>query len=76
MRYIEIYTRQDKRNVKKWSNQIQTLKNNEISDENSILFGEDQSRYIITVSSDNLKNFLKISEKNNASIFKIGEVIQ
>ena len=55
---------------------ISSLKNNEISDENSILFGEDQSRYIITVSSDNLKNFLKISEKNNASIFKIGEVIQ
>lgn len=55
---------------------ISSLKNNEISDENSILFGEDQSRYIITVSSDNLKNFLKISEKNNASIYKIGEVIQ
>ena len=55
---------------------ISSLKNNEVSDENSILFGEDQSRYIITVSSDNLKNFLKISEKNNASIFKIGEVIQ
>ncbi len=55
---------------------ISSLKNNEISDENSILFGEDQSRYIITVSSDNLKNFLKIAEKNNASIFKIGEVIQ
>jgi phosphoribosylformylglycinamidine synthase len=55
---------------------ISSLKNNEISDENSILFGEDQSRYIITVSSENLKNFLKISEKNNASIFKIGEVIQ
>jgi len=55
---------------------ISSLKNNEISDENSILFGEDQSRYIITVSNENLKNFLKISEKNNASIFKIGEVIQ
>lgn len=54
---------------------ISSLKNNEISDENSILFGEDQSRYIITVSNENLKNFLKISEKNNASIFKIGEVI-
>ena len=55
---------------------ISSLKNNEISDENSILFVEDQSRYIFTVSGDNLKNFLKISEKNNASIFKIGEVIQ
>ena len=55
---------------------ISSLKNNEVSDENSILFGEDQSRYIITVSNDNLKNFFKISEKNNASIFKIGEVIQ
>ena len=55
---------------------ISSLKNNEVSDENSILFGEDQSRYIITVSNDNLKNFFKISEKNNASIYKIGEVIQ
>jgi phosphoribosylformylglycinamidine synthase len=55
---------------------ISSLKNNEISDENSILFGEDQSRYIIAVSNENLKNFLKISEKNNASIFKVGEVIQ
>jgi phosphoribosylformylglycinamidine synthase len=55
---------------------ISTLKNNEINDENSILFGEDQSRYIVSISHDNLKDFLKSAEKNKIVIFKIGQVIQ
>ena len=54
---------------------ISSLKNDEISDENAILFGEDQSRYIVAIEGSNLKDFLKIVEKNKILIFKIGEVI-
>lgn len=40
-----------------------------------ILFGEDQSRYVVSVDDLNIKNFLKIAEKNKITINKIGEVI-
>jgi phosphoribosylformylglycinamidine (FGAM) synthase-like enzyme len=52
------------------------LKNEELNDDNAILFGEDQSRYVISISNENLKDFLKIAEQNKVAIFKIGEVIK
>ena len=55
---------------------ISSLKNEEINDENAILFGEDQSRYVVSIANSNLKDFLKIAEKNKIAIFKIGQVIQ
>ena len=55
---------------------ISTLKNEEVNDDNAILFGEDQSRYVISISNENLKDFLKIAEQNKIQIFKIGEVIK
>lgn len=55
---------------------ISSLKNDELNDENAILFGEDQSRYIISISHQNLKDFFKNAEQNNVSIAKIGEVIK
>jgi phosphoribosylformylglycinamidine synthase len=55
---------------------ISSLKNEELNDDNAILFGEDQSRYVISISNENLKDFLKIAEQNKVAIFKIGEVIK
>jgi phosphoribosylformylglycinamidine synthase len=55
---------------------ISSLKNEEVNDENAILFGEDQSRYVISISNENLKDFLKIAEQNKIEIFKIGEVVK
>ena len=55
---------------------ISSLKNEEVNDDNAILFGEDQSRYVISISNQNLKDFLKIAEQNKIEIFKIGEVIK
>jgi len=40
-----------------------------------ILFGEDQSRYIVAVNNANLRDFLKILEKNQIKFYQIGEVI-
>ena len=55
---------------------ISSLKNEEVNDDNAILFGEDQSRYVISISNQNLKDFLKIAEQNKIEIFKIGEVVK
>jgi phosphoribosylformylglycinamidine synthase len=55
---------------------ISSLKNEEVNDDNAILFGEDQSRYVISISNENLKDFLRIAEQNKIEIFKIGEVVK
>jgi phosphoribosylformylglycinamidine synthase len=51
----------------------QITKNN--IDNNSILFGEDQSRYIISINDFNYKEFNKIAEKFKINHYNIGEVI-
>ena len=42
----------------------------------NILFGEDQSRYVVSVKNSNLKDFVKILEKNQIKFYQIGEVIR
>lgn len=44
-------------------------------DENHILYGEDQSRYIVSIDSSMVKDFKKLAEKSKIDFFKIGEVI-
>jgi phosphoribosylformylglycinamidine synthase len=44
-------------------------------DEHNILFGEDQSRYIITLDTSMIKDFTKFAEKHKIHYHKIGEVI-
>jgi phosphoribosylformylglycinamidine (FGAM) synthase-like enzyme len=55
---------------------ISELKSSNITDENKILFGEDQSRYLVALDSSVVKEFRKKAEKNGVAIFKIGEVVQ
>jgi len=44
-------------------------------DESAILFGEDQSRYIVSISKDNVKEFINLAKIKNVNIAKIGEVV-
>jgi len=44
--------------------------------EPEILFGEDQSRYVVSVNNYNLKDFVKILEKNQIKFYHIGEVVK
>ncbi len=41
-------------------------------DENALLFGEDQSRYVIAIDPSLVKDFKKKAEKKGVSVFKIG----
>jgi phosphoribosylformylglycinamidine (FGAM) synthase-like enzyme len=47
-----------------------------ISNENAILFGEDQSRYVVAINSELVKDFRKNAEKKGINVFKVGEVIK
>ena len=42
----------------------------------NILFGEDQSRYIVAFPSSVEDSFLKLAQKSNVEIVKVGEVIK
>lgn len=53
---------------------ISSISKNNI-DDNSILFGEDQSRYIISINDFNYKEFNKIAEKLKINFYNIGEVV-
>jgi phosphoribosylformylglycinamidine synthase len=44
-------------------------------DENHLLFGEDQGRYIISVAPENLETVIKLSSAKQIDLFKVGEVI-
>lgn len=41
-------------------------------DENKILFGEDQSRYVVALDSSTAKEFRKKAEKKGVAVFRIG----
>lgn len=45
-------------------------------DENNLLFGEDQSRYLIAIDPALVADFKKKAEKNSISIFKVATVIK
>lgn len=45
-------------------------------DENKILFGEDQSRYVIALDSSMAKELKKKAEKKSVALFKIGAVVK
>jgi len=51
---------------------ISDLKTAEQMNENQILFGEDQSRYLVSLDSNMVKEFRKKAEKNGVSISRIG----
>jgi phosphoribosylformylglycinamidine synthase len=54
---------------------IENLKNfDKISDE-AIFFGEEQSRYIISVNENNYQIINDLAKKNNIDIFTVGKVI-
>ncbi len=55
---------------------ISELKSSNITDENNILFGEDQSRYLVALDPSMAKEFRKKAEKNGVEIFRIGEVVK
>lgn len=55
---------------------ISELKSSNITDENKILFGEDQSRYLVALDPSMVKEFRKKAEKNEVEIFRIGEVVK
>lgn len=48
----------------------------EEKDLNKILFGEDQSRYVVTLDPALVADFKKKAEKKNIPVFKIGKVIK
>ncbi|MFT5702997.1 MAG: phosphoribosylformylglycinamidine (FGAM) synthase-like enzyme [Rickettsiales bacterium] len=47
-----------------------------LPDQNSLLFGEDQGRYIVSASSDHLDLLIGISKDAGLELFKIGEVFK
>lgn len=51
---------------------LSEIKTSDASDENQILFGEDQSRYVVTFDSSVAKEFRKKAEKKGVAVFKIG----
>lgn len=55
---------------------ISSLKEFHDCEENNLLFGEDQSRYVVSVSKNALKDFVKNAQKNGIAIFRIGDVIE
>ena len=54
---------------------ISPLTNNNSIDENHILYGEDQSRYIVSIENSLTKDFIKFAEKFQIDFYKIGEVV-
>ena len=54
---------------------ISSLTNNNSIDENHILYGEDQSRYIVSIENSLIKDFVKFAEKFKIDFYKIGEVL-
>jgi phosphoribosylformylglycinamidine synthase len=54
---------------------ISTLKAFQDIDENHLLFGEDQSRYVITLDKSRLDEFLKLAQEQNIPVFRVGKVI-
>jgi phosphoribosylformylglycinamidine synthase subunit PurL len=53
---------------------ISELKTSGEADDNKILFGEDQARYVVTFDSSVSKEFRKDAEKRGVAVFKIGTV--
>jgi phosphoribosylformylglycinamidine (FGAM) synthase-like enzyme len=51
---------------------ISELKAASALDENQILFGEDQSRYLISLDSNMVKELKKKAEKKGVAVFKVG----
>jgi phosphoribosylformylglycinamidine (FGAM) synthase-like enzyme len=49
---------------------------NIVTDDNNLVFGEDQGRYIITLNKANIAKFKQISKESKINIFKIGSVIE
>ena len=43
-------------------------------DENNLLYGEDQSRYVVSLDSSSVKEFIKFADKFKVEYNKIGEV--
>lgn len=43
---------------------------------NDLLFGEDQSRYVVTLDSSLVEEFKKKAEKKGIAVFKVGSVIK
>ena len=52
----------------------QFLKNN--SDQNALLFGEDQGRYVVCVAGDQAEFLEHLSQDVGVDLFRIGEVVQ
>jgi len=44
-------------------------------DKNHLLFGEDQSRYIIAISPENLEKIINLANDKQIELYKIGQVI-
>jgi phosphoribosylformylglycinamidine synthase subunit PurL len=53
---------------------ISDLKSSSETDENAILFGEDQSRYVVALDSSMVKEFKKDAEKKGVAVFRVGVV--
>lgn len=53
---------------------LSELKSSGETDENKILFGEDQSRYVVTLDFEMVKEFRKKAEKKGVPVFRIGSV--
>ena len=44
-------------------------------DKNHLLFGEDQSRYIISINPENLEAITHLAKNSQIELYKIGQVI-
>ncbi len=53
---------------------LSEIKASGLEDEAEILFGEDQSRYVISINSELVKDFRKMAEKKNIFVTKVGNV--
>jgi phosphoribosylformylglycinamidine synthase len=48
----------------------------ENSNPNALMFGEDQARYIIAISGNNIELLSNLANQNSIDLFKIGEVVK
>lgn len=55
---------------------VEEIKNSKNLDDNQIFFGEEQSRYVISIDAGFAVDFIKEAEKNDIKIHKIGKVIK
>ncbi len=53
---------------------IAELKADSNAEDNHLLFGEDQARYVVALDPMSLANFKKFAKDNNIAIFQIGKV--